>query len=64
MENNKENNNERVFAYTSAKVIEHDDLDRVSGGGGSSYLTTKATVAPTGSSPRDIDGRGDVTFDW
>ncbi|KTD07689.1 hypothetical protein [Legionella jamestowniensis] len=57
-------NNERVFAYTSAKVIGQEDLDKVSGGGGSSYLTTQATVAPTGSWPGNFDGRADVTFDW
>ncbi|ASQ44606.1 hypothetical protein [Legionella clemsonensis] len=37
---------ERVFAYTSAKTIEHDDLDKVSGG--SAQRTAQRTFLITG----------------
>ncbi|CEK12220.1 hypothetical protein [Legionella hackeliae] len=58
-----ENNCERVFAYTSAKVIEHEDLDKVSGGS-TQGLTHSKTFHPTGSSRRDCDGVIDGSLDW
>ncbi|KTD07688.1 hypothetical protein [Legionella jamestowniensis] len=53
--------NERVFAYTFAKTIEHGDLDKVSGG--SSQGTVQRTFLITGGSGPITDVKYDVNQD-
>lgn len=57
-----EKRNERVLAYTLARVIDIDELAEVSGGGaGRAQMTSKQTVKATNAG---IDVAYDVSVDW
>jgi hypothetical protein len=56
-----EKENERVLAYSMAKVIPHEDLVEVSGGMTWSRTTT---VGPSGSDIKSADAHVDVTIDF
>lgn len=56
-----ENKQERVLAYSMAKVIEHEELAEISGG---MHWSHRETAGPSGSSAGDYDVRVDVTIDW
>ena len=56
-----ENSKERVLAYSKAKVIEHDELGGISGGG---LWSSHQTIGPSGASGQGYDVRIDVSFDW
>ena len=58
-----EKNQKRVFAYTLAKTIDHDELADVSGGGGSN-MTGHTTLAPSAGSAMSWDASWDVSIDW
>lgn len=55
-----EKQQERVLAYKLAKEIDHDQLSDVSGG---SWMTSRMTFGPTGSSGSQ-DGHVDVVVDF
>ncbi|OGV46049.1 MAG: hypothetical protein A3F46_02950 [Legionellales bacterium RIFCSPHIGHO2_12_FULL_42_9] len=58
-----EKNQNRVFAYTLAKTIDHKELADVSGGGGLN-MTGHSTVTASAGSGLTWDTSWDVTVDW
>ncbi|KTD22286.1 Uncharacterised protein [Legionella lansingensis] len=56
-----EDTKERVFAYTLAKTLDNEQLDKVSGG--AANMTSKPTLGPTGGSG-GYDGIVDCSWDW
>lgn len=56
------NKQDRVFAYTLAKTIDNDDLEKVSGG--SIHWSHKTSMGPTGGSGAGIDATADISVDW
>jgi bacteriocin-like protein len=51
----------RVMAYHLAKEISNEELDKVSGG--TSHMSQKNTVGPTGSTGA-LDAQIDISIDW
>ncbi|CEK12219.1 hypothetical protein [Legionella hackeliae] len=54
-----ETKNERIFAYTMAKILDRSDLNKVSGG--TAQATYLQTCRATGSNASDMDTLYDVT---
>ncbi|AHE66201.1 hypothetical protein [Legionella oakridgensis] len=57
-----EDNNVRVLAYTLARIIDNNELSKVSGG--ASQMTHSETVKGTGGSGQGVDVVYDQSVDW